>query len=241
MRREGDLCLRAKGSKNREWNTGLWLLRRLRSPIPQYKRGSNATQQKERQTWEHRTETRKFIFRDLTATLPQTKVTTCPVCLGPAHLTPIVLASLISLKNIAVWTMKYIVNLPETLVLHRASIQSGMDLQTCTCVGVCVLVSPDSWESWSETRHSQNGRHFQELLSTGWDSNLRMIHRNHFPNSRMALTWCMICSFAVGKPGSDNSWKRFFPLCLFCSAFLRLRYFILLPSGFCPQLPSKQQ
>lgn len=103
---------------------------------------------------------------------------------------------------------------PWDSCLARSLQQSGMDLQTCTCM--CVCVSPGCWESCSETRHWWNGRHFQELLSTDWDSNLRMIHRNHFPNSRMALTWCMICCFAVGKPGSDNSWERFFPLCLFC-------------------------
>lgn len=112
--------------------------------------------------------------------------------------------------------MNYIVSLPETHVLHGDSNKASRNLQACRCMCVCVprllgiTLRDQALMKWTPLLH------FQELLSTGWDSILRMIHRNHFPNSRMALTWYMICCFAVGKPGSDDSWKRFFPLCLLC-------------------------
>lgn len=45
---------------------------------------------------------------------------------------------LFTLRNIAVWTMNYIVTLPETHVLHGASNKVGKDLQACMCM--CVRV-----------------------------------------------------------------------------------------------------
>lgn len=121
------------------------------------------------------------------------------------------------LRRVVVWTINFMS--PSLRLLSLTEPQTRYT-GICMYVCICVYIYPNTTNRAAETRLWQNRHslHFQELLSAIWDFNLRMIHRNNFPNNRITLILYLMCCFVVGKPESDNFWKRVFPL---PSVFLR--------------------